>query len=234
MMSVLERSLDLPSAAAELEGASAGDILSWAAEIFAPRVTFGTGFGVEGCILIHLIAEHELPIDIFTLDTGLLFPETYDLWKKLEARYGVTIRTVRPKQTVEEQALHWGPQLWAREPNKCCGLRKVEPLQQALSGMDAWISAIRREQTPERADAPVVARDERFGVVKINPLVRWTTRDIWKFVFANHVPYNKLHDYGYPSIGCWPCTTSVEEGEDPRSGRWRGQGKRECGLHVQA
>jgi phosphoadenosine phosphosulfate reductase len=110
----------------------------------------------------------------------------------------------------------------------------VEPLRQALQGMDAWISAIRREQTPERAAAPVVDRDDRFGVVKVNPLARWTTKDVWRFVFANDVPYNLLHDHGYPSIGCWPCTTPVADGEDPRSGRWRGQGKRECGLHAQS
>jgi phosphoadenosine phosphosulfate reductase len=224
--------LDVPAIAEELEGASAGDILEWAANTFAPRVTFGTGFGVEGCVLIHLIAERKLPIDLFTLDTGLLFRETYALWKTLEAKYGVRIRAVRPAQSVEVQALHWGPRLWTRDPDKCCELRKVEPLRQAVAGMDAWISAIRRDQTPERAAAPVVARDARFGVVKINPLVRWTTKDIWKFIFANDVPYNRLHDEGYPSIGCQPCTTPVGEEEDPRSGRWRGQGKRECGLHA--
>ena len=233
-MSTTEHTRDLASVAAELEGASAGDILAWTAATFAPRATFGTGFGVEGCILIHLIAERELPIDVFTLDTGLLFSETLELWKKLEQRYGVTIRPVRPVQTVEAQALQWGPALWTREPNQCCRLRKVEPLRQALEGMDAWISAIRREQTPERATAPVVDRDSRFGVVKVNPLARWTTRDVWRFVFANDVPYNVLHDHGYPSIGCRPCTTPVGDGEDPRSGRWRGQGKRECGLHIQA
>ena len=231
-VNTIEPTLDLVSIASELDGASAGDILAWTAETFAPRATFGTGFGVEGCILVHLIAERQLPIDIFTLDTGLLFPETPELWKKLEHRYGVTIRPVRPVQTVGEQALHWGPALWAREPNQCCRLRKVEPLRRALQGMDAWITAIRREQTPERAAAPVVDRDERFGVVKVNPLARWSTKDVWRFVFANDVPYSVLHDRGYPSIGCWPCTTPVADGEDPRSGRWRGQGKRECGLHA--
>ena len=232
-MSASGQPFDLSSIAAELEGAGAEDILAWAAESFAPRVTFGTGFGVEGCILVHMIAERRLPIEIFTLDTGLLFAETIELWRKLEARYGIRVRAVRPAQTVEEQELHWGPQLWAREPNQCCHLRKVQPLRTALAGMDAWISAIRREQTPQRAAAPVVDRDERFGVVKVNPLVRWTTKDVWKFVFAHDVPYNLLHDNDYPSIGCWPCTTPVAEGEEPRSGRWRGLGKSECGLHVQ-
>ena len=232
-MSASGQTLDLSSIAAELDGAGAEDILGWAAESFAPRVTFGTGFGVEGCILVHMIAERRLPIEIFTLDTGLLFAETIELWRKLEARYGIRVRAVRPAQTVEEQELHWGPQLWAREPNQCCHLRKVQPLRKALAGMDAWISAIRREQTSQRAAAPVVYRDERFGVVKVNPLVRWTTKDVWKFVFAHDVPYNLLHDNDYPSIGCWPCTTPVADGEEPRSGRWRGLGKSECGLHVQ-
>lgn len=233
-MQASEDTLDLTAVAERLEEASAADILAWTAETFAPRATFGTGFGVEGCVIVHLIAERKLPIEIFTLDTGLLFPETIELWRTLESRYGVKIRGVRPKQTVEVQALHWGPRLWTRDPNHCCRLRKVEPLREALAGKDAWVSAIRRDQTPERASAPVVQRDERFGVVKVNPLARWTTKDVWRFVFKHDVPYNVLHDRGYPSIGCQPCTTSVDEGEHLRAGRWRGLDKRECGLHTEA
>ena len=233
-MQASEDTLDLTAAAERLEEASAADILAWTAETFAPPATFGTGFGVEGCVIVHLIAERRLPIEIFTLDTGLLFPETIELWRTLESRYGIKIRGVRPRQTVEVQALHWGPRLWTRDPNHCCGLRKVEPLREALAGKDAWVSAIRRDQTPERASAPVVQRDERFGVVKVNPLARWTTKDVWRFVFRHDVPYNVLHDRGYPSIGCQPCTTSVDEGEHLRAGRWRGLGKRECGLHTEA
>jgi phosphoadenosine phosphosulfate reductase len=218
--------------AADLEAAAAGDILAWAASAFPSRVAFGTGFGVEGCVLVHMIAAQQLPIDVFTLDTGLLFPQTIDLWKRLEARYGVRIRAVRPAHTVEEQALHWGPALWTRDPNRCCRLRKLEPLREALQGCDAWISAIRRDQTTERAGARVVEWDARFGVVKVNPLVHWTSKDVWRFVVANDVPYNELHDNGYPSVGCWPCTTRVMEGENPRAGRWRGIDKTECGLNV--
>ena len=226
--------LDLPASYVELEDRSPAEILAWAADAFAPRITLGTAFGVEGCVLIHMIAEQRLPISVFTLDTGLLFPETRELWQKLEERYGLTIRSIRPAQTVEEQALRWGPDLWAREPDRCCHLRKVEPLRFALEGMDAWVTGIRREQTPDRADTPVVESNARFGVLKINPLVRWTNKDVWRYVFANEVPYNALHDKGYPSIGCWPCTSAVLEGEDPRSGRWRGHAKRECGLHAQS
>jgi phosphoadenosine phosphosulfate reductase len=226
--------LDPLTSVAELEDQTPAEILAWAAETFAPRVTLGTAFGVEGCVLIHMIAQQRLPISFFTLDTGLLFPETRELWHRLEEKYGVTIRPIRPAQTVEEQAVRWGPELWAREPDKCCHLRKVEPLRYALEGMDAWVTGIRREQTAERADTPVVERNSRFGVLKINPLVRWTHKDVWRYVIAHDVPYNTLHDRGYPSIGCWPCTSAVLEGEDPRSGRWRGHPKRECGLHAQS
>jgi phosphoadenosine phosphosulfate reductase len=220
-------SVDVPDG---IESWSAAQVLAWTAG--AGRATFGTGFGAEGCVLIHLIADARLPIDVFTLDTGLLFSETYTVWRALEARYGITIRAVRPEQTVEEQAASHGPALWERDPTRCCALRKLEPLAGALAGNDLWISAIRRDQTAERADAPVVERDKRSGLLKVNPLVGWTSKDVWAFVRANDVPYNPLHDAGYPSIGCWPCTTPVAEGEDPRAGRWRGFQKNECGLHL--
>ena len=213
-----------------IESWSAEQVLAWTAR--AGRATFGTGFGAEGCALIHLIADARLPIDIFTLDTGLLFPETYTVWRALEARYGITIRAVRPEQTVEEQAAAHGPALWERDPTRCCELRKLEPLRGALAGNDLWVTAIRRDQTAERADAPVVERDKRYGLLKVNPLVGWTSKDVWAFIRANDVPYNALHDAGYPSIGCQPCTTPVAEGEDPRAGRWRGFQKNECGLHL--
>jgi thioredoxin-dependent adenylylsulfate APS reductase len=223
--------IDAARAASELEGSSADAILAWAAGAGGPA-SFSTGFGVEGCVLVHLIASARLPIDVFTLDTGLLFPETYALWQRLEQRYGITIHAVRPEQTVEAQAASVGPALWERDPDRCCDLRKMAPLKRALEGVDFWITAIRRDQTPERATAPVVERDVRYDLVKVNPLVRWTSKDIWRFVHANDVPYNPLHDQGYPSIGCQPCTSAVAEGEDPRAGRWRGREKRECGLHA--
>ncbi|MQA30209.1 MAG: phosphoadenylyl-sulfate reductase [Luteitalea sp.] len=216
----------------DLEGRSAEAILRWAAERYAPRVTFATGFGMEGCVLIDLIARAALPIDLFTLDTGLLFPETYDLWRRLEDRYQVSIRGVRPEQTVEEQAAASGPELWSSSPDRCCELRKMQPLRRSLEGFDAWLSAIRRDQTSDRAAAPVVGWDGRFGLVKVNPLVRWTFDQVRAHVRAYDVPYNSLHDQGYPSIGCWPCTSPVAPGEDPRAGRWRGREKKECGLNL--
>lgn len=216
----------------ELEGQSALDILRWASRTYGPRLTFATGFGAEGCALIDLIGRHALPIDLFTLDTGVLFSETYALWRRLEQRYGITIRAVRPAQTLGAQAIAHGPVLWERDPDRCCDLRKVQPLVAELAGFGAWITGIRRDQTPERASAQIVERDRRFGLVKINPLVAWTTDDVWGHLYANDVPYNPLHDAGYPSIGCAPCTSAIAPGEDPRAGRWRGAGKRECGLHA--
>src|SRR5262245_14617164 len=215
-----------------LGAASAAEVLRWASQRFGGRLTFATGFGAEGCAIIDLIGRERLPIDLFTLDTGLLFPETYQLWRALEVRYGITIRAVRPAQTVAEQASAHGAALWAREPDRCCELRKVRPLRNALRGFDAWITAIRRDQTAARAGARVVERDRKFGLIKINPLVGGTRDDVWAHLYAHDVPYNALHDQGYPSIGCEPCTQPVAPGEDERAGRWRGTGKKECGLHV--
>jgi phosphoadenosine phosphosulfate reductase len=223
---------DIRTAERELEGQPADVVLRWAWSTFAPKLTFATGFGVEGCIIIDLLARNALPIDVFTLDTGLLFPETYDLWRRLEQRYDITIRAVRPAQTVEEQAASEGPALWTVDPDRCCELRKTIPLRATLATFDAWISAIRRDQTPDRADAPVVGWDGRFGLVKVNPLVRWTAEDVQAYMKRYDVLYNPLHDQGYPSIGCGPCTSPVAEGEDLRAGRWRGREKVECGLHL--
>jgi phosphoadenylyl-sulfate reductase (thioredoxin) len=216
----------------ELEGRSPAEILGWASQRFGNKLTFATGFGAEGCVIIDLIARQNLPIDLFTLDTGLLFPETYELWQQLERRYGVTIRAARPSHTVEQQADAHGPRLWERDPDRCCELRKVAPLRRALASFDAWITAIRRDQTPEREHACVVEHDRKFDLVKVNPLVAWTHDDVWGHLYAHDVPYNPLHDRGYPSIGCHPCTAAVLPDEDARAGRWRGSSKKECGLHV--
>ncbi|MCY4078377.1 MAG: phosphoadenylyl-sulfate reductase [Acidobacteria bacterium] len=232
-----DRTAPLETCADALEGAPPEEILRWAIDRYADRLTFATGFGAEGCVLIDLIGRHRLPIDLFTLDTGVLFPETRDLWRRLEARYGLTIRGVRPQPgpgADSGASLDPAERLWERDPDGCCARRKVFPLAAELRRVDAWITAIRRDQTPQRADAPVVGWDAKFGIAKVNPLVTWTSRDVWRYLRARDVPYNPLHDRGYPSVGCWPCTSPVRPGEDARAGRWRGTAKTECGLHGSA
>jgi phosphoadenylyl-sulfate reductase (thioredoxin) len=208
------------------------EVLRLAADRFAPRLVMATGFGAEGCVLIDLVGRHRLPVDVFTLDTGLFFPETYELWRRLESRYGIGIRAVRPELSLADQAVRHGEALWEREPDRCCRIRKVEPLRQALSGAAAWITAVRRDQSPARADAAWFEADEQFGLVKVNPLLEWTAGDVWDHLRRHDVPFNPLHERGYPSIGCIPCTTPVGAGEDPRAGRWRGRVKTECGIHA--
>ena len=214
-----------------LEGRPPEEILRLAADRF-PRITFATGFGAEGCALIDLIGRHRLPIDVFTLDTGLLFAETYDLWRRLEERYGIRIRSVQPGLTLEQQERAHGARLWETNPDRCCEIRKVLPLRAALAPFEAWIAAIRRDQTPDRAQAQILERDRRFDLIKVNPLAAWTSKEVWSYLRANSVPYNPLHDRGYASIGCAPCTSPIAPGEDPRAGRWRGRAKTECGLHA--
>jgi phosphoadenylyl-sulfate reductase (thioredoxin) len=226
--------IDLAELAQRFEGRPPEEILADAAQRFPGKITFGTGFGAEGCTVIDMIGRHGLQIDVFTLDTGVLFGETYDLWHRLEDRYGLKIRALRPRQTIAEQAATEGPRLWERDPDRCCELRKLQPQRAEMEHFDAWISALRREQTTNRAHAQVYESDLRFGKIKVNPLVGWTNKDVWNYIVRYSVPYNPLHDRGYPSIGCEPCTTAVKPGEDPRAGRWRGKEKTECGLHVPA
>jgi phosphoadenylyl-sulfate reductase (thioredoxin) len=222
---------DLAAAAWRLEGHPPERILAVAAARFAPRIAFATGFGPEGCVLLDIIGRQRLPIDVFTLDTGLLFPETYELWGRLEARYRLRIRAVRSPLDLPAQAARHGERLWERDPDTCCDIRKVDPLRKALEGLDAWVTAIRREQTPDRAEVKVLEPDRRFGLVKVNPLAAWTHAQVWEYVRSHDVPVSPLHARGYPSIGCVPCTSPVIPGEDARAGRWRGREKKECGLH---
>jgi phosphoadenosine phosphosulfate reductase len=214
-----------------LEQATPAQILHWSVERFFPRLTMATAFGPEGCILIHLLAEVEPRVRVFNLDTGYQFPETLELRDRIAKRYGIEVEMVRADTTVEEYERLKGGPLYVTNSDQCCYERKIVPLRRALVGYDSWITAIRADQSTHRAKAGVVGWDPKFSLVKINPLLRWTRRDVWAFIVANHVPYNPLHDRGYPSIGCWPCTSRVVDGQDERSGRWAGQAKTECGLH---
>jgi phosphoadenosine phosphosulfate reductase len=223
---------DLEAIAAELETAHPEAVLRWAVDEFGPDIALATGFGAEGCVLVAMLSAISRSTRIFYLDTDLLFPETYALRDELEARYGVRFERRGSRLSLGDQADDYGDRLWEREPDLCCRLRKVEPLKEMLTGLRAWVTAIRREQTPARAGAGLIERDERFGLIKINPLARWSRSDVWNYIAKYDVPYNPLHDRGYPSIGCIPCTTPVQIGEIPRAGRWRGTCKTECGLHT--
>jgi phosphoadenosine phosphosulfate reductase len=207
------------------------DILRWAVSVFGDRLTMATAFGAEGCCIIHMLAEIDRRVRIFNLDTGYQFAETLEVRDRLRDRYGIEVELIRPDLTVAEyEAEHGGP-LYTIRPDQCCHDRKIIPLRRAVVGYEAWISAIRRDQTLHRARAGVVQWDGKFNLVKVNPLLNWTRKDVWSFIMKHDVPYNPLHDHGYPSIGCWPCTQPAD-GTDERAGRWAGSAKKECGLHV--
>src|SRR5687768_3860221 len=225
----IDDELELISNPVELESAEA--VLRWALREFGPDVALATGFGAEGCVLIRMLSEIDRNARIFYLDTDLLFPETYELIGVLEARYGVCFEQRTSRLSLTAQADRYGERLWERDPDVCCRLRKVEPLREILSGLRAWITAIRRDQTQARTGARVVERDRKFDLIKINPLAAWSSRDVWRYIKEHDVPYNPLYDVGYNSIGCQPCTTLVQIGENDRAGRWRGIAKTECGLH---
>jgi phosphoadenosine phosphosulfate reductase len=232
MSEPLMSSQDLESANRILEGGSAEAILRWAVNRFGSRLTMATAFGAEGCCLIHMLADIDPSIRIFNLETGYQFPETLELRERIKTRYGIEVEYVRPELTVEEYEQEHGGPLYRHRPDQCCYDRKILPLRRAVVGYDAWISAIRRDQTADRQQADLVQWDAKFQLVKVNPLLFWTRKDVWNFIFKHEVPYNPLHDRDYPSIGCWPCTQPVGNGDDERAGRWAGRVKKECGLHV--
>jgi len=216
---------------AAAESWSAAEVLTWAFQRFGPRIALASAFGPEGMVLIDVAVELRPDVRVFTLDTGLFFPETYELMSAVEQRYGIAIERVRPALTVEEQAVQHGLALWQHNPDRCCYMRKIEPLRRKLATLDAWITAIRRDQTLDRAHAQKVEWDAKFGLVKVNPLCDWTSEMVWEYLRAKEVPYNALHDRGYPSVGCAPCTLPAQNRDDARSGRWAGLDKTECGLH---
>jgi phosphoadenosine phosphosulfate reductase len=222
---------DLEDLAAELETAHPEAVLRWAVDEFGSDIALATGFGAEGCVLVAMLSNISRDTRMFYLDTDLLFPETYALRDQLEERYGVRFERRATRLTLSDQAAEHGERLWERQPNLCCQLRKVEPLREMLSGLRAWVTAIRRDQSPERAGVRVIERDEKYGLMKISPLAAWSASDVWNYITRYDVPYNPLHDRGYPSIGCVPCTTPVQIGEPRRAGRWRGTDKTECGIH---
>jgi phosphoadenosine phosphosulfate reductase len=206
--------------------------LSWAFETFGSGVAISSAFGVEGMVLIDMASRVCKDFRLFTIDTEFLFPETYSLMDRVEEKYGITIEKVYSVLSPEKQDEVHGTSLWTRDPDLCCNLRKVEPLRRKLGELNAWITSIRRDQTAVRSSARKIEWDAKFGLVKINPLVDWTSKQVWRYIHDHDVPYNTLHDQDYPSIGCTHCTRAVGPGEDPRAGRWPGFAKTECGLHI--
>ncbi len=215
-----------------LENASPEEILAWAVATYFPRFTMATGLGPEGCVIISMLAKIEPRVYVFNLDTGYQFRETLELRDRIAAKYGMTIDLQRPELSVAEyEAVHGGP-VYKSNPDRCCHDRKVAVLHRVAAEFDAWATGIRRDQGATRADTPIVRWDKKFGLVKISPLAAWTKQDVRGRIMKEGVPYNPLHDQGYPSIGCWPCTRAVASGEDERAGRWSGSAKTECGLHT--
>ncbi|MCE9544104.1 MAG: phosphoadenylyl-sulfate reductase [Planctomycetia bacterium] len=215
-----------------LEHALPEEIIRFAVERYFPRLTMATAFGPEGCVILYYLARIQPRTYVFNLDTGYQFAETLELRDRIASKYGIEVELRRPATTIAEyEAQHGGP-LYRTNPDQCCFDRKVTVLRDSVRGMHAWMSGIRRDQSADRAAAPVVGWDRKFNLVKISPLANWTKKDIWKLITEEDIPYNPLHDQGYPSIGCWPCTRSVMFGEDERAGRWSGMAKTECGLHT--
>lgn len=230
-----------PEMAAELKRASDAfesqqpqDVLKDAIKRFAPKIVVACSFGAEDVVLVDMVHRIDPSIPLFYLDTDFLFPETYATRDRIIQQYALKpaqVIQVQSLLTPDQQAAQHGPALWSTEPDRCCQLRKVEPLTRVLKGYDAWITGIRRDQSPTRANAGLIEWDSKFQLVKVNPLARWTWADVWTYIKVYEVPYNPLHDQNYPSIGCTHCTAPVAPGEDPRAGRWKTFTKTECGLH---
>ena len=202
-------------------------------DTFPGRTTLSCSFGgPSGMVLLDLALKIEPALNVFVVDTELLFPETYALIERVERRYGIAVERVRPQESVAVQNVTRGNALWERDPDACCDLRKVEPLRRHLRGFDAWMTAVRRDQGATRTEIPVQAWDAAAQIVKVAPLADWSEADVWAYVQAHDVPVNTLHFDGYPSIGCTYCTRRVAPGEHARSGRWAGFDKIECGIHV--
>jgi phosphoadenosine phosphosulfate reductase len=217
--------------AKDLDGAAAVDLLRWADEHFASEYVVASN--MQDAVLIDMAAKLRPGVDVLFLDTGYHFAETIGTRDAVSQVYDVNVINVTPEHSVAEQDALLGKNLFAREPNECCRLRKVAPLGKALQGYSAWVTGLRRVEAPTRANAPLISFDAAFGLVKINPLATWTDQDIQDYIDANNVLVNPLVFDGYPSIGCAPCTAKPADGADPRSGRWQGKGKIECGLHSE-
>jgi phosphoadenosine phosphosulfate reductase len=225
---------ELKSLSDSLESKQPQDILAAAIERYAPKIVLACSFGAEDVALVDMVHRLNPSVPLFYLDTDFLFPETYATRDRIVEYYDLQLAQVlqvKSLLTPERQAEQYGEALWSKEPDRCCQLRKVEPLTRVLKGFDAWITGIRRDQAPSRANAGLIEWDQKFELVKVNPLARWSWANVWTYIRVHEVPYNPLHDQHYPSIGCTHCTAPVTPGDDPRAGRWKNFEKTECGLH---
>jgi phosphoadenosine phosphosulfate reductase len=216
----------------DVESMSAEDVIRWAAAEFGDRLCLTCSWQKQSSVLVHMVSELGLGIDVIELDTHLFFRESYETRERLVDRYGLNL-IVPEIPTVAEQHRDEGPNLWERDPDRCCHVRKVEPLLKALGPYEAWISGIRRDQSPSRAETPKLEWSEAYGVWKVHPLADWDEKRVWAYITVNEIPYNPLHDVGYRSIGCIPCTRPVAPDEEERAGRWAGSDKLECGIHIE-
>jgi phosphoadenosine phosphosulfate reductase len=222
---------ELARLSAELEEKTPQEILRWAVQEFQPGLTLACSFGgPSGMVLLDMLIPIDNTVEVFYLDTDFLFPETYHLRDVCAQKYGISPVGYKSLLTPPQQAEQYGEALWSRDPDQCCEIRKVEPNYRALAGKRAWIAGMRRDQGKTRANIGIVEWDSKFDLVKINPLANWDEKKIWAYIIASGVPYNELHDKNYPSIGCTYCTKPVAKGQDPRSGRWQGFDKEECGI----
>ena len=223
---------NIEESALRLKDSEPEAILEWAIERY-PTITMATAFGAEGCVILEMLSRVKggKQVRVFNLDTGYQFAETLAMKDVIADKYGIEVELVRPKESVEQMETRLGGPIYQSQPDECCRLRKIVPLKEALAGHEAWITAIRKDQTQDRSTASVVQWDSKFDLVKVNPLLNWTSRDVWTYITINEIPYNPLHDNGYPSIGCYPCTRRVQTGEEERAGRWSSFAKLECGLH---
>jgi phosphoadenosine phosphosulfate reductase len=208
------------------------NVLKWSYGHYGKEIVYACSFGIEGIVLVDLISKVKPDATIVFLDTDVHFKETYETIDRVREKYPqLNIVMKKPALTLVEQAAEYGDKLWEINPNKCCQIRKLQPLNETLAESEAWISGLRREQSETRKHVQFINRDDKFQSVKICPLIHWTWKDVWRYVHKNDLPYNPLHDRGYPSIGCSHCTAPAFSADDLRSGRWSGQGKTECGLH---
>ena len=225
---------EISQLAQSFEARPAEEVLGWVAERYAGEAVLTCSWQMTSSVLVHMVQRIGADIRIVELDTGLLFPETYAVRDALVQRYDLRVERILPLQTVAEQEAEHGPTLWERDPDRCCDLRKVEPFERALAGAAAWITGVRRSQSATRAGIRKIELDADRALVKVQPLADWSEEDVRTYLAVNDVPYNALHDRGYPSIGCIPCTRAVAPGEDSRAGRWAGTEKTECGLHIRS